>query len=273
MKNQRAGGFCKWTGTIALISTLALGAAALASQSVTYTAWQDDFTGTQVDTTRWVIANGQAPGYIANDHIGYYDPTHVSVANGYLTLLLTQQNGQVGTNPNGVISRGALVYTSQTYGYGTYEWKMRMSSTAASPTVPGVPVSGSVSAGFNYVNNSQTEIDFESPGNLPDTIFFVNWLNRHPRQNPTSSEETSSYLQNFDVTSFFRDYKFVWQSGQISYYVDGNLVAVHTTNVPTAPANFMINHWGTDNPNWGGTATEIGTPRYFYVDYVSYTPQ
>jgi len=33
----------------------------------------------------------------------------------------------------------------------------------------------------------------------------------------------------------------------------------------------MINHWGTNNPLWGGTAT-IGVERYFYVDWVRFTP-
>ena len=51
----------------------------------------------------------------------------------------------------------------------------------------------------------------------------------------------------------------------------GALQAVHKTNVPKAPAYFMINHWGTGSPNWGGAAT-VGVPRYFYVDWVSYTP-
>ena len=33
----------------------------------------------------------------------------------------------------------------------------------------------------------------------------------------------------------------------------------------------MINHWGTNSDNWGGTAT-VGTTRYAYFDWVSYTP-
>ena len=58
-------------------------------------AWQDDFNAGAVDTTRWVIANEQAPGYIAGKHIGYYLPAHVSVQNGYLVIALKQENGTV----------------------------------------------------------------------------------------------------------------------------------------------------------------------------------
>jgi hypothetical protein len=33
----------------------------------------------------------------------------------------------------------------------------------------------------------------------------------------------------------------------------------------------MINHWGTDNTFWGGLAT-FGVDRFFYVDWVRFTP-
>jgi len=258
---------------ISLTALVSMPAAAspMKPHSTACPAWQDDFNLTALDSTRWVIASGQAPGYIPGYHIGYYNPSHVSVGGGYLTLTLTQSTGQVDSNSAGVVSQGALIYTKFKCGYGTYQWTMRMSSTAASPTDPGGPVSGSVSAGFVYTNNSQTEIDFEFSGENPNSLYLVNWLNPNPQTNPTSSNETYTALYPFDSTSGFHTYQFVWQVGKISYFIDGILKAVHTTNVPSAPAYFMINHWGTDSGNWGGTAT-LGTTRYFYVNQVSYTP-
>jgi endo-1,3-1,4-beta-glycanase ExoK len=235
------------------------------------TGWQDNFDGNQVDTSRWTIASGQAPGRITGDHLGTYDPTHVTVTNGYLSLLLTQETGNVDGNPNGILSTGALIYTKQTYGYGTYEWRMRMSSTADTPDGPGEPISGSVSAGFNYVNNSETEIDFEFSGLYLGTLYMVNWKNPNPSTDPTDSDSTYSTMALPDITDTFHTYKFVWERKKISFYVDDVLQAVHRQHVPQAPAYFMINHWGTDSPYWGGYAT-IGTARYFYVDWVKYTP-
>jgi beta-glucanase (GH16 family) len=258
------------TMALMLTATAGVGVAGPDKKQPT-TGWQDDFSGKKVDNTRWVIASMQAPGYIPNYHVGYYQANHVSIGAGYLTMLLSQENGPVDSG-YGVISRGALIYTKSTYGYGTYEWRMRMSSTAASPMGEGYPTSGSVSAGFIYVNNSQTEIDFEFSGTDFDALYMVNWLNPNPARDPTEANETYSFVQPFDPTSSFHTYKFIWQKGNISYYVDGILEAVHTTNVPSAPAYFMINHWGTDSGNWGGTAT-VGTPRYFHVDWVRYTPQ
>jgi beta-glucanase (GH16 family) len=234
-------------------------------------AWSDDFNGGQLNSKFWVVSNGSAPGAISNQHQGYFTPANVTVSNSYLVLKLTQQAGTVGTNSNGVISYGGQVRTRHTYGYGTYTWTMRMSSTSSTPTGSGSPDSGSVSAGFLYVNNSQTEIDFEFPGDSVDTLYLVNWLNPNPAANPTSSDETYSTVSGLNVASLFHTYKFVWQPGRIDYYVDGGFQVSHTTNVPSAPAYFMMNHWGTDSPDWGGPAT-LGETRYFYIDSVSYSP-
>lgn len=234
-------------------------------------AWEDPFDSLQIERSRWVIANGRAPGYIPDRHIGYYQPDHVTLGGGFLTMRLTQEVGQVDTYPAGIISRGALIYTKKKYGYGTYEWRMRMSSTAPGPFDPGDSVSGSVSAGFIYQNNSQTEIDFEFSGRDLDTLYLVNWYNSDPTTGPFDYQETFTPVYPIDVTGVMRTYRFVWEPGQITYYVDGQWQATHTTNVPSAPAHFMINHWGTDSPNWGGVAT-VGTTRYFHIDWVKFTP-
>lgn len=253
-----------------MLGGLLAGAVVAAGAGKPTSAWTDDFTN-GINKSFWVIANGSAPGYVPNVHKGYYQPNDVSVANGIVTMRLTQEYGTVDTNPSGVISRGALLYSKKTYGYGTYQWRMRMSSTAASPTASGTPVSGSVSAGFNYVNNSQTEIDFEFSALDPNSLFLVNWLNTTPSSGPTDYNETYTELTRPDSTSGFHTYTFVWQPGQITYSIDNVVQDIHTSNVPKAPAYFMINHWGTNSDNWGGGAT-VGTTRYAYIDWVSYTP-
>ena len=57
----------------------------------------------------------------------------------------------------------------------------------------------------------------------------------------------------------------------MTFYIDDVFQTSHVTNIPRAPAHFMINHWGTNNPFWGGEAT-VGPTRYYYVDWASYTP-
>lgn len=234
--------------------------------------WVENFAGPALNPNFWVIANGQAPGRIFGSHLGLFQPDRVSVEGGYLVLRLTQEHGLVD-GAMGVISRGGMISTLQTYGKGVYQMRMRMSSDDSTPD-PSLAnaVSGSVSAGFVYVNNSKTEIDVESQGLDPDAIYFVNWKNTNPNSPPMSSESTLTRLPLFGLTDGFITYKFVWKKNSVEYYVDGALRAVHTTDVPTSPAYFMLTHWGSNSPFWGGLATP-GVTRYFYVDWVKYTPE
>ena len=228
-------------------------------------AWNDTFTSGSLDS-RWVVVSGSAPGTSSTyNNTSSYDPNNVLVTPGLLRITLTQV-----PNGSGILSYGGAIRTNQTCGYGTYQWTMRMSSTALckDATCQGEAVSGSVSAGFIYVNNSQTEIDFEMQGQDSTAVHLVNWK--------TTSNETSTLYPlpgspAFNPIDGLHVYKFVWTKGKISYYVDGNFAGTHTTNVPTAPAYFWINHWGTNSPYWGGTAT-TGVARYLYVTQASYSP-
>jgi beta-glucanase (GH16 family) len=256
---------------IAILWLLPAMSFAAARKNAPCAAWQDTFSTGKLDTSRWLVGNGMAPGYVANQHLGTYDPQNVQVTPGMLRLTLLQTTGTVDTNAAGVLSSGALLSTRQACGYGTYEWTMKMSSTAICATCVGTSVTGSVSAGFLYVNNSQTEIDYEFSGAYPQTIWLVNWLNPTPQKDPTGANETATAVQPFDSTSAFHTYRFVWTAGKISYYIDGVWVADHVRNVPAASAPLMINHWGSAG-GWGG-AVSVGVVRYLYISRVSFTPE
>ena len=129
-----------------------------------------------------------------------------------------------------------------------------------------------ISTRTNYVNNSQTEIDFEFSAKDPTYLWMVNWYNTNPSQDPTEQHESASYLEPFESTSGFHHYKYVWQPGRIDFYVDGLPRATHTTDVPSAAAYFMINHWGTNSDRWGGFADPNFPTRYYYIDWVRFTP-
>jgi beta-glucanase (GH16 family) len=196
-----------------------------------------------------------------------------------------QQPGTVYGH-DGVLSYGGEIATSRVYGYGTYEFRLRASSTAADPAAEGSGLSGSVSGAFNYVNNSQTEIDFEALGNEPDTIHLTSWHNLTPEKEPeqNSATETTTATAVPATAQNFYTYSFRWEPGKVSYYVCGPAKLVcdetdlrkppFTTTVPSDPAYIIINHWGTVNPSWGGTPTipAYYQTRYLYVDWIRYTP-
>ena len=221
-------------------------------------SFSDRFSTGSLDTSKWLASNEPAPGNISGVNYGSFIPSNVDLSKGMLCLKLQQQQGT-----SGVMSVGGQLQSLTTYGYGTYEWVMRASSTSATPTGAGSVVSGQISSGFSFVNNSQTEIDFEIEGQNPNTVWMTNWIST------TQKQYSSVFLAS--PASGFHHYKFVWAPGKIDYYIDGVLVSTHTSNIPSAPAYIMINHWGTNSTGWGGLAT-VGVQRYLYISSFSYTP-
>ena len=219
--------------------------------------FSDQFNTGKLDTSKWLASNGPAPGSISGVNAGSFIPSHVDLSLGLLRLSLTQQQGS-----SGVVSVGGELQSRKTFGYGTYEWVMRASSTSPTPAGAGAGVSGQVSGAFNFVSNSKTEIDFEVEGQHPNTLWMTNWSGL------TAKQYTSLPLMAPDA--HFHHYKFVWMPGIIDFYLDGKFVSRHTAHIPSAPAYIMINHWGTNSTQWGGLAT-IGVTRYLYVSSFKYT--
>lgn len=231
--------------------------------------FSDNFSAGNLNTSLWTIDTGTAPGN-NRTNTGTFSSSHVSLAQGMLALRLTQNLGT-----NGVIqSVGAEVRSRALYGYGTYSWTMRTASTATCPTCIGSAVPGQTSAGFVYVNGSQTEIDFEVEGGDDfygvknggdlNIAWMTNWLT-------TSAKQWSTFKLTAPDAGF-HTYKFVWKSSSISYYIDGHLVSVHTQHIPSAKAYILMNLWGTNNIWWGGYKT-LGATRYLYIRNFTFTAQ
>jgi endo-1,3-1,4-beta-glycanase ExoK len=209
-------------------------------------AWSDDFSGGKL-SSRWMASNGG---------LGF-SPKHVDLSKGMLSLRLTQTKNEKGE----FTSLGAEVQTRKVYGFGTYTWEMRASSTAETPTGEGVGLSGSSSGVFNFVDDSAVEIDFEIEGSRSHLVWAVNW-----------------YKPKWDVKGVrvqadkeFHTYKYVWTSEKIEYFIDNKLVWTVTDHVPQKPAFIIMNHWGTKSTKWGGLPSE-GT-RHMWVRKFSFVPK
>jgi hypothetical protein len=116
---------------------------------------------------------------------------------------------------------------------------------------------------FNFVNNSQTEIDFEIEGQSTGTLEMTNWAGTANKTGTTQAEA--------GMDTAFHTYKFVWMPDHIDYYFDGSLISTHSTNIPNTPAPILLNHWGTNSASFGGVAS-VGTTRWMYVSSVKFTP-
>jgi len=190
---------------------------------------------------------------------GQFAVGNVNNNQGMLCLVLKQTK-----NANGSWSSvGGEVQCKKLMGYGTYEFEVRASSTAATPTASGSPVSGSITGCFHYINDSQTEIDYEVEGNSRFNLMqLTNW-------STTKLQQSSQIPMNPTPEQGFNKYKFVWSPGKINWYINDVLVKTHAMNVPSTPAYMMFNHWGTNDPGWGGPAHE-GT-RYMWVKNFTFT--
>lgn len=215
----------------------------------------DNFTGGTLNKNNWIISNYTASNYGGAGSDVTFTSSNIDLSQGMLRMELNQ--------PTATLSTGAELQSKHTYGYGTYITVMRMASTANLAAGVGGVVSGSDSGIFNYINNSESEIDTEFCGNTPGLINYTNW------NTLAKNQWTGPQIPN--LSAGFHTYKMVWAPGQIQWYIDGTLLATHTQNVPSTPAFIMFNFWGTNHASWGGVATP-GVTRYFYVKSVSFTP-
>ena len=215
----------------------------------------DNFSSGSLDTSKWIPSNWGAPGG------GTFVPSYLDFSTGMLRIKVTQTYNSSG----GIASVGGELQSKNTLGFGTYEWVMRASSTSSTPNGSGYTVSGQISSGFIYVNNSQTEIDSpEIEGQNPGTLWWTSWIS-------VNTKQYTSTQAPFAPENGFHSYKCVWTSTSIKFYVDGVLVSTHTGVVPQTPAYAMINHWGTNSTGWGGLATPNIT-RYMFVRSFSFVP-
>lgn len=206
----------------------------------------------------WVIDTGSAPGTIPGVNTGVFSASNVDLSQGALGLKLTQ----TGSAP--VLSTGAEVRSKAVYGFGTYDWLMRSSSTSTTPNGVGSVTSGQIASAFTFVNNSQTEIDNpEIEGQFPNTLEYTSWL-------WTTTQQAGTFtLANPEAA--YHHYKIVWAPASITFFLDGTVVRTNTSVVPQVPAYILMNHWGTNSVGFGGLAT-VGTTRWQYFKGFTFTP-
>lgn len=223
----------------------------------------EDFSSGKLDPAKWTVSTWTAPGGSAT-HKGTFLAKNVSIVDGILCLKLTQ-----AAMSYGVSSKGGEIATVEKFHYGTFEWEVKASSNATTVAQVGTPVSGSITGCFIYLDGAKTEIDFEVEGGTRNRMTqLTSWVGEsNPNEHTDVFPVTNGKLPHED---FFK-YKFVWMPGKIEFYRDDILIGTHTKVVPTEPASVMINHWGTDNVDWGGKAT-VGVERTMWVKNFKYTP-
>lgn len=218
----------------------------------------EDFTG---DLSQWQVSNWISPG--KNDtHEGTFQPDRVQLVDGYCVLRLDQEE----VSPGVFRSYGGELRTLEKFGYGTYRMRVRAASDSDDPVVPGNSISGTITGIFNWTLNSETEIDIEFEGDKPEMTQLTTWTDAANQV----KEHNRPVLPGPYGHEQFYEYTIVWEADKVTYYREGELIAVHTEVVPQLEASWFFNLWGTNEKWWGGFA-ETQTTRYMLIDWFSYT--
>jgi len=177
--------------------------------------------------------------------------SHVGFSGGIMTLTLDN------TPSSGKKYSSGEYRTNNHYSYGKFEVRMK---AAANP--------GIVSSFFTYTGPSEgkphDEIDIEFLGKNTRKVqlnYFKADVGGHEKVIDLG----------FDASKEFHVYGFLWEPDKITWYVDGKIVNVATTDIPTVPGKIMMNLWpGIGVDDWLG-AYDGTVPLHASYDWVRYS--
>ncbi len=229
---------------------MAMGFGASAQQGAKGKSFFETFD--QLDTSRWYVSDGWANG----DHQNCtWSKNQVSITDGILRLGFAQQKYKDRHNSCGEVQ------TTQRYGYGTYE--VRMKAVAGSGLNTGF---------FSYIGpvdkQPHDEIDFEVLGKDPGKVQLNQFVDGKPVGDATLVDVAGGADQGF------HDYAFVWEEGRIRWFVDGKQVgeATDPAKVPKHAPKIFVSVWGSDTlTDWMGAFAAPSAPVAAEVDRLSFT--
>ena len=228
-------------------------------------AFKDEFKSAKLDTTKWIVATYKSTDSALGVNRGTYAPSAIDFSKGMLRITVQQHS-----TASGVESLGGAIISKELFGFGTYDFEMRMSSLSPTPQGDGTASTGAVSSGFIYYNKSESEIDLEFLGN-ENAMWVSSWRNTDPILDPTPLQKISDKVAEPGLATRFRHYSLIWTPETVDVYIDGMRVSHQTEHVPQNPAHIILQHRGTNSNKWGGVAA-VGVERYFFVRSVKFTP-
>lgn len=217
--------------------------------------WSDEFNGTGIDTSKWVLETGNLH---VNNEKEYYQPQNAAVTNG--NLVITAKKETVGGQSYTSARMNTLSKFSMTYG--------RIEARIKLPLGLGMwPAFWMLGANIGAVSWPQCgEIDIMEHINADNVIYgTMHWnVNGHVQYGSTTTTTTGDYHL----------YAVEWDANSIRWYVDsvlyqtGNIANnINTTGAFHLPFFILLNlAVAGDFP--GKNVDESLLPESMYVDYV-----
>jgi endo-1,3-1,4-beta-glycanase ExoK len=214
----------------------------------------EDFSS--LNRNRWLISNGWSGG---PDQGCVWSANNAKLTGRTLTLILNNRRG------GGKDFSCGEVQSQESYGYGTYEVRMRPAAG-----------SGIVSGFLSYTGPAQGAaqerwISMQFPGREPKKLL----LNFSAGSNPTLRHNVNL---GFDPSEAMNDYAFQWTPQSVRWFVNGELV--HTMNTGSAsrdaarPAKVIVsmhNNVGEAQSAWLGRFEYEGQPLQTSYEHIAFT--
>jgi beta-glucanase (GH16 family) len=224
-------------------------------------AFHYDFKG-PLDETIWERAR-----YSMDDVGSYIQPTEMQDGANGLTLFVNRLKENVGQHT----FTGSGVMTRAFYGYGRFT--VRMKSNIKPGTVSSFFLMNKWEPGHWF----HKEIDIEFLGKGTKTVQFV--VHRYySDEGPGGMGKPYVYELPFGYGDGFHDYSIHWTKDKVEWSVDGKKVWETVENIPDAPMNIFMNHWGP-SPKESWSAAWVGPmdldvlPSTAEYQWVSYKPE
>jgi len=168
----------------------------------------------------------------------YFQPANINVSNGNLRIKLPANT-----------FNGGEIQSVDVYKYGTYRTVMKL------PNAP-----SSITGFFLYMDpDYHNEIDIEIYNEPDGNISFTTYADGRKQHIATKS-------LGFDPTAGFHEYRFDFYPGNLSFYVDGQLMQRWANETTTNSMHLLVNAW---YPNWlPGTTTT--SDQYLLVDWIKH---
>lgn len=218
--------------------------------------WQDEFNGTSLDATNWIVVDGAAN---VNNELQYYSPSEVYLENGALVLRSQQRafggrsytSGEVRTGDRRIVTPGSAVEwrTQIPKGKGIWpaNWLVHYSCT-----------------GLSGCGTWPPEIDvMEVRGSTPTVNVMTHWWGTFPNQ----QSQTTTWAATSDLSADYHTYRLEWFPDSILWYMDGQMRAKHTQNITTGQLQLVMNT-AVGGHFDGAPDGTTQFPQYHRIDYV-----
>ncbi len=220
-------------------------------------AWEETFSGTSVDTTRW---NFRTDVKALSAQLA----ANATIANGQLSLLMKQEA------VSGKQYTGAGVISKQLFGYGYYEVQAKTTTNQGwhnSFWMMAGNGSDTFAAG-RYLEIDQSEIDTQSPSSVPSGLQI--WNGQAGAGANIGAPRCATYSPGFSTTGALHTYGADWREGAVDFYLDGVkycTVAYSTTTYRQDPVNIWLTALAYKTPvTVGGTPQIYDTVRFYKRD-------